>query len=233
RHVGDADLLIDQRDLPRLRMILVGLNWQRVPFCASFDTTSELYTKNSENFMLDIHTNPVEDRFASKIRTEEVLDFSERNALAPMPYKLPFPSREDMLLLLCVHGMKHLWCRLLWVFDIVCALEQKDDFNWDLVLKKSSEMACLRQVLCGMKIAELLSGRVVPGCVSKAISKDARVQEVAKELVSLIFERRAGVVASLHNILLHMKLQDSHLWALKVPIYRALSRIIRCLMTCQ
>jgi len=65
-------------------------------------------------------------------------------------------SPEDRALLLLVHGTKHGWRQLSWVYDI--ALIYKQDIDWEVVLTRAKTYRWLRAVLYGSAVMTELTG---------------------------------------------------------------------------
>ena len=71
---------------------------------------------------------------------------------------------EEMLLHLCVHGSKHAWFCLKWVFDLPNVLESRE-WDWPALRKKARSYRCEHALLLGLLVAEKLCGWVVPATV--------------------------------------------------------------------
>jgi len=97
-------------------------------------------------------------------------------------------SVEDTLVMLCVHGAKHFWERLGWIFD-VAKLITVQRVDWALLLQTAVKMKSTRLVLLGLHLAHDLFGASVPESVLQQACKDSNVQELAQK----VYEQYAGV----------------------------------------
>lgn len=98
--------------------------------------------------------------------------------------------RDDLLLLLCLHGAKHGWDRLGWVADLARLLEVEAEWDWPAVLRRARKEGLGRIVVCGLHLAGELLGAPVPAEVRAEAARDAEV----RALVRLVRARLAGPV---------------------------------------
>jgi hypothetical protein len=102
---------------------------------------------------------------------------------------LPTPSVEDLLLLLCVHGGKHLWERLSWVRDIARLLVRFPDLEASTVLRRADAAHVRRMVVTGLWMADLVVGVRPPEGFQDAMSTDTDARALATTLRSQIMQR--------------------------------------------
>jgi hypothetical protein len=70
-------------------------------------------------------------------------------------------SAEDTLILLSVHGAKHLWNRLGWIYDIAKLAQIPDGIDWELSENLASRTRSRRMWLLGLSLAsEVLDARL-------------------------------------------------------------------------
>ena len=107
-------------------------------------------------------------------------------------------SPEDLLLVLCVHGTKHLWQRLGWVCDVGELLRVHVDLDWDNVLDTARRMGAERILLLGATLARSLLQAPVPEVISARIDADPALTALEQTVSSRMFgrpERPVGLVA--------------------------------------
>jgi len=93
-------------------------------------------------------------------------------------------SAEDTLLLLCVHGSKHLWDRLAWIADIA-VLVARWHIDWGLVLERARSWHVERMLLLGVGLAVCLLEAPLPDEVTNCLRRD----KVADRLIEQISRR--------------------------------------------
>lgn len=103
-------------------------------------------------------------------------------------------SPELQLLMLCIHGAKHYWERVIWLSDLNALNYTYPDLDFDLVEKKSREMGIWRIVLSSLYLMKLLLGEEkLPGAIEQALLKDPKAQQVAEQLVLRMSQKRTLV----------------------------------------
>ncbi|MBV9953494.1 MAG: nucleotidyltransferase family protein [Acidimicrobiia bacterium] len=91
-------------------------------------------------------------------------------------------SAEDLLTVLCVHGAKHWWVRLLWVADIAELVRLRPAMDWDGLLDRARGEGALRLTLIGLALAEEVLDAPLPHVVRDEIRRDPRVRAVSARL---------------------------------------------------
>ena len=117
---------------------------------------------------------------------------------------------EDLLLILCVHGAKHLWERLIWLCDLAQLIESTPDLNWDAVLEGARARGVQRMTALGLILARDVMGAVLPRRVEDWISTQPQTLRLASQLKNTLLEMRvlkegsvlAGHVLSADKLLL-------------------------------
>ncbi len=97
-------------------------------------------------------------------------------------------SPEDTLLLLSVHGSKHLWDRLSWIADIAALTAcSRPDWrpDWPLLLERARSWRLQRMLLLGVGLAARLLEAAPPDEVAHCLRRD----KVARQLIEQISRR--------------------------------------------
>jgi Uncharacterised nucleotidyltransferase len=71
-------------------------------------------------------------------------------------------SPEDLLLILCIHGGKHRWNRLVWLSDIAEIIQQHADLDWDHILREARAHRAERMLLLGLSLTQKLLRTPLP-----------------------------------------------------------------------
>ena len=91
-----------------------------------------------------------------------------------------FPLKS-CLLLLCVHGAKHLWLNLKWISDLA-RLIQIRKINWLHLMEQASRLKCQRMIYLGLLLAKQLLDAPVPIHIINNIEKDNLAVRLAREV---------------------------------------------------
>lgn len=92
--------------------------------------------------------------------------------------------------MLCVHGSKHFWERLLWILD-VAQLIRTQEVDWTLLKEIAAKLKSTRVLLLGLHLAHDLFHAPLPGELLEEIARDSAVQELAEK----VCEQYAGISA--------------------------------------
>jgi hypothetical protein len=131
-------------------------------------------------------------------------------------------SIEDTMVMLCVHGAKHFWERLSWVFDIA-KLAGAQEINWELVTEIAAKMESTRVLLLGLYLAQDLFEAPLPETLALEISREPAVRLLAKkvyEQYANISDPNGGV---LHRAAFRIRSRDGILQGLRHTLRLALS----------
>jgi hypothetical protein len=93
---------------------------------------------------------------------------------------------EDLVTVLCLHGSKEQWTRLLWVADLAHMIAAGPALDWQVLLMRAQAQGILRMVL----IALVLAGEVMelPAAARDAIAADPEAQALAEQAGARLFE---------------------------------------------
>lgn len=94
---------------------------------------------------------------------------------------------EDYLLILCAHGAKHFWLRLLWISDISELIRTHTELDWTQLLKRAQACGSKRMLLLGLHLAREFFGTELPPQVVAEIEADGEVQPLTAEVIHQVF----------------------------------------------
>ncbi|NEO37663.1 MAG: nucleotidyltransferase family protein [Moorea sp. SIOASIH] len=144
-----------------------------------------LITKNC-NVSLDIHQEIIPKQF--KLLPLIFDDLWERfEAVSLAGTKVLNFHPEDLLLILCVHGSKHMWERLGWICDIAELLRNSQDIDWAQLIDKARIIGCERMLLLGLFLAKTILGASLPPIVHQRIIADPETQSLGKQMYFRLF----------------------------------------------
>src|SRR5208337_4859526 len=137
-----------------------------------------LFSRPDTRLLVELHNDytlryfpsrlPIEDFFARQIRVR--LD----------GYDTPALSVEDELVLICIHGAKHLWERLIWIADVAALVTRHKDLDW-LRASASARVVRAEHLLnTGLRLAADVLHARLPEDVSAVVRQDG----VAAKLVA-------------------------------------------------
>jgi hypothetical protein len=86
------------------------------------------------------------------------------------------------LLMLCMHGSKHAWSRLIWICDVAKLLESEPELNWELARQEANRVGLGRCLALGVMLAQRVAGAKLPTEVLRRFERDRRARRLAEFL---------------------------------------------------
>lgn len=118
-------------------------------------------------------------------------------------------SAEDLLLVLCVHGSKHLWERLEWICGVAELIRAKKEIEWAEVMKRSAQVRASRMLLLGLVLASDLLDADIPEEVLQAADADPAVRALALRVRERLFRGGGDYPTEFESSLFHVKSREN------------------------
>jgi hypothetical protein len=184
RSYGDLDLLVRQRDIRRATELMMAAGYQAAVPLGAIDAGKipgqYLFSKPDLKLLVELHNDltlryfprrlPIEEFFARQVRVR--LDAHEAPAL----------SVEDELVLICIHGAKHFWERLIWIADVAALVSRQSSMDWERAAESAKTVGAERMLHTGLRLATDLLKVQLPERVSAAVRSDAAAKLVERIL---------------------------------------------------
>jgi hypothetical protein len=212
RRFVDLDFFVPQKNLPRASALLKSGG-----FDSKFEIPDEwtgrsgsvpgqyAFFREATRTQVELHTERTLRYFPVSVNFEKM---SWR--LIPVELcgrTLRTFSIEDTLVMLCVHGAKHFWERLLWILD-VAQLITAQEVNWTLLAQIAAKLQCTRVLLLGLYLAHDLFDAPLPGQLLEEIGRDPTVQELAKKVYEQYAEISNPGAGVLPRAVFRIRLRD-------------------------
>ena len=84
------------------------------------------------------------------------------------------------LIMLCMHGSKHKWARLMWVCDVARFLESQPELDWAAVLNEARQTRLLRPLALGVLLANRMASVEVPTDAMKSLKRFDSMRSLAE-----------------------------------------------------
>ena len=187
RQFGDLDVMVSRRDVLRARELLMQGGYRlRVPLDEAQDAahfrSDSVYDlmREQPDVMLEMHWSLTTRSFARPMRLEHLLANLYRAPLAGG--EATYLGREDLLVLLCIHGTKHLWERLSWICDVADLLRLPEEINWERVQHIAERFAVKRMVALGLVLAHEVLDAPLPDEIERWAHAQPRAQVLAAHI---------------------------------------------------
>jgi hypothetical protein len=187
RQTSDLDLFVQEEGWDEATEILQSRGYQledrakhlsRAEIRARFKDV--LFTHPGTGVHLEVHWSVAEPEFDRKLSSMPIPDCSRTVHL--LGEDVPIQAPEDLLLLLCAHGLRHRWDSLKWICDIAALLRRHPGLDWALALKKARPLARERTLLLGVFLARNLIVWHPPATIESALQADSMLPLLAEQI---------------------------------------------------
>jgi hypothetical protein len=192
RQFADLDLLLHERDAIRAGELLSANGYQPWGKAAEArDMAARIAKMKDVAFKREDGNVRVELHWRFTPRRMRFLDLDgvwERTQPARLNGEEVRVLRpEDLLVVLCMHGAKHLWGRLDWICDVAELVRLHPEMEWSWVMEQAGAVGHRRVVLLGLQLAGDLLGAPIPPSIRSTIAADRAVEPLAAEVCERLF----------------------------------------------
>ncbi len=216
RQISDLDLIVHKRDVLRAKALLLEEGFHLVH---PMDRAQEaIFLRSNCEFAferanphvgVDVHWDIAPKYFYFPFDLERVWQRLEPSTLAGTTVRSLRP--EDLLLILCVHGARHVWERLEWLCSVAQVVRANPQIRWSETIQEAKEFRSERTLLLGLLLAEQLLGSQVPQAVLQKIRSDPSLEPLAAQISDRLFRdsvRDPGIFEDTFVDELHPKMLD-------------------------
>jgi hypothetical protein len=199
RDVQDLDVLVSRRDALRARNLLldhgycsvvpIGERWDGYLLRSgcNFPLRHDAY-----RLVVELHWTP--EACLSDRKVSALWQRLEYVPLAGMT--VATFMREDLLLLLCLHGSRHMWERLEWVVG-VAELLRGEGVSWSRALKEARSLGALRALYLGLSLAHGILGAPVPEAILQRARQERGLCRLTRAACQQLFSESPSLAHQL------------------------------------
>jgi hypothetical protein len=174
RSYGDLDLLVRRRDVRRATELMIAAGYDAAVPIAAIDAGKipgqYLFFKRDSKMLVELHNDSTLRYFPRRLPLEGLF---ERQARVQVDSReVPALSVEDELVLICVHGAKHLWERLMWIADVAALVSRQVNLDWDRAASSAKEVGAGRMLHTGLALSAALLKLRLPDHVLEKVKSD-------------------------------------------------------------
>ena len=194
RQFGDLDIIIRPEDMPSVERLLIDEGYwpyfgkQTAAELSAYmkaktEHTYDFYHKNKKIF-LEVHWR-FWPPFFSSVNPRQI--WARRASTTLAGTKISTFLMEDYLIVLCMHGSRHMWERLAWLCDIALLVERFPHLDWQQSLKTAEQWGAKRMLLLGLYLAQEWLAADLPAEVVAQISADSAIAQLAAAVKTQMF----------------------------------------------
>jgi len=212
RQFGDLDVLVQRRDVLKVKELLVREGLKPTPLLTSAQEAALLRFDcaynfgNDKNVVFDVHWDFAAPYFSLELDADGVWERLETTTIAGKQ-SLTL-SAEDLLLVLCLHGYTHLWERLGWICDVAGLIERRRDLDWQLVLDNATRQGSRRILSLGLLLASELLEAPIPRDVLRTVETDTVAKTLAERVLHRLFAWEHPRSGLLDGALLQLEMRE-------------------------
>jgi hypothetical protein len=213
REFNDLDILLRKNDILRAKDLLTsvgyqpsGIQWTSAQETNEFQWGCE-YTLVHEDGRraVDLHWEITPKDFPFPIDSEYLWQHVNYTSLAGV--MVTTLSAEAMILILCVHGSKHLWERLAWICDVSELIRVNQQLDWEWVIEQAATRG-KRSLMLGFFLANDLLGASIPDKVLAMVHTDSMVPALATRVYEKLFQGNAPPASLSELCLFHLSVME-------------------------
>lgn len=174
RTAGDLDVLISYCDLARATAVLQKRGYRQMAPVKADGTpaipdhyeyqfereTDGMLIELRWRFQLSYPRHKKVLRFGSDLGLDWAQQRGQTITLAGADVRAMNP--EVTLLMLCMHGSKHVWSRLAWICDVAQLLRVSPGLDWQEVIREAKTLGLWRALALGILVAHRVASAPVP-----------------------------------------------------------------------
>lgn len=213
RQFGDLDLLVRPCDAARAVALLTEQGYQGAPWpegaaAAAYLARSHVHALRnaSGSVEVELHWAFMPREFSFDTDLDRWWRRLERRPLGGASVRA-LPA-EELLLVLCVHGCRHLWVRLKSVCDVAALVGREDRLDWGRAFGEARETGAERMLALGLALARDLAGAKLPADVGKRVDGEPAVRALAASVRDRLFDDEMCQPASAAAQLFYLRARE-------------------------
>ena len=188
RQYGDLDFLIRASDLRAATRTLINAGYDSDLPLEAIEAGKipgeYLFMKPGARLLVELHTEQTFRYSPKPLPMEEY--FSRRTEVALDGSHVPALSVEDEFVLICIHGAKDFWERLMWVADVAAMVAVGTPLNWEIVKQSAKAVGAERMVRVALRLVEELLRTEIPAEIRNDVENDASTKRICKRIETWI-----------------------------------------------
>lgn len=204
RQFADLDILIRRKDVLKAKLLLQEQGYSARfiygyrPLTRLSSAETDAFLKNylefemqrKDGLLIDLHWQFAPRHYPFRLDPDPLLARLETFRIEGQ--SVSSFAREDQVLVLCLHGAKDRWEKLLWMIDLAKLIEACPDLDWASMCTRSTDSAMELPLLLGLSLAETLFPGTVPRSVTERSAHRERLGRMTRSVFGALFKQRPG-----------------------------------------
>ncbi len=161
RQYCDIDFLVEEKDVELIRKVMIQLGFEEERKIKGWKRNLYQWFECENNFF-KVDTGPwveIHHKILPRllvIKDSNEIWLKETEWIVFVGSKIEVPRQENSLLILCLHGSKHLWCKLKWSADLYHFLKSHPGLDWSYIEVTSKHLGIERLISIGLNVVRHL-----------------------------------------------------------------------------
>src|SRR6266849_189367 len=183
RAYGDLDLLVRQRDIRRATELMSVAGYAPAVPLSAIDAGKipgqYFFSGPDSKLIVELHNDRTLRYFPRRLPLEDF--FARKISVRLDAHEVPALSVEDEFLLICIHGAKHFWERLMWIADVAALVSRQSGIGWECVADSARAVGAERMLHTGLRLASNLLQVQLPDKVQARVQPDVAAARLAEQ----------------------------------------------------
>lgn len=197
RRSTDLDFLVRQSDIQEIKSVLLSEGFEPSYLLASTNGLTSAqewaytryprdypFVRNSDGVNIELHWRIVSVRFPASFDFEML--WNRRSMVGVEGRDVPTFSVENRFVAFCIHGSRHRWERLGWLYDLD-ALVRMEETDWGTVVDLARDKGAVGLVSLGVYLVNDLFGTELPPELQDLVHESRGIPELAEDVKSQMF----------------------------------------------
>ena len=186
RRYGDLDFLVRQKDILRATELMITAGYEPEISVEAISPKKipgqYVFVRITAPLLVELHTERTMRYFPRGLPIEEF--FARRQHVSVDGHQIPALAVEDELILICIHGAKHLWERLSLVADVAAFVARQSGLHWERSSVTARDVGAERMLDTGLLLAGDLLGAALPQDVQARLQSDGSALRLAAKIAT-------------------------------------------------
>ena len=185
RNYGDLDFLVRHGDIARATQLMMDAGYApQIPLsaiAAGKIPGQYMFRQTETKVLVELHNDRTMRYYPRGLPIEEI--FSRSVQVKMDGREIPAPCVEDHLILICIHGAKHFWERLMWIADVAALVARQTELRWEQAARAAREAGAETMLHGGLLLAAGVLQAPVPPEVLARAKADAAAQRLTEQVL--------------------------------------------------
>src|SRR5271154_2926317 len=185
REYGDLDFLVRHADIARATQLMMDAGYQpQIPLsaiAAGKIPGQYMFRQSEAKLLVELHNDRTMRYYPRGLPIEQLF---ARSVRVPMDGReIPAPAVEDHLILICIHGAKHFWERLMWIADVAALITRHPEMDWPRAFAAAEEAGAETMLHGGLLLAANVLQLQLPGEILARAPADAAARAMTEQVM--------------------------------------------------